>query len=183
MPVLWEIEFDQTPASNGRGFSFDMGDPPAAALRITAHNALTGRGFVRFMLISAVLMGVPIVALLGRPQLWFILIFAVLVYAAVWFAIRRNWADRQPVETFRVWTDHAELAHFPNAKTLAKIWTTNPYWLRVELHEDTGPVPAYLTLNARDEKREIGRLLSEEERRALKPELVQLLSDINRMGG
>ena len=131
---------------------------------------MTEQGFAWFILPTAALFSLPLLAVLGSPILWVLLGFIGFAVWAVWKAIRINQADRRIDEELRLWTDHAELVHRPkNGDPLR--WEANPYWVRVNLKSDGGPVENYLTLNGGGREVELGAFLSPEERSALKSEL------------
>lgn len=141
-----------------------------AELHLWPHRSLTSRGFVTFFGATFALVSVPLLAVVGSPVLWGILPFFAICLGGMWLAIRRNDRDRSVFE--RLCFDARELMierHDPGRDI--RRWSTNPYWVRVDLHESAGPVPAYLTLKGKEREVEIGAFLSEDERRALAPEL------------
>jgi uncharacterized membrane protein len=147
--------------------------PPDGAeqrLQLWPHRSLTQRGFVWFIGLTATLIAVPLIALLGNPVLWALLPFLLAAIWAIWFALRKNGRDRDIVEDLRLAPGRITLVRL-GPKGKRQDWDANPYWLRVTLHETGGPVPNYLTLKGEGREVELGAFLSEDERIALQDEL------------
>jgi uncharacterized membrane protein len=143
-------------------------------LHLWPHRSLTQRGFVWFIGLTATLIAVPLIGLLGKPVLWALLPFLLAAIWAIWFALRKNGRDRDIVEDLHLTPNHITLTrHGPNGRR--QHWDANPYWVRVTLHETGGPVPNYLTLKGEGREVELGAFLSEEERVALKDDLTSRL--------
>jgi uncharacterized membrane protein len=143
-------------------------------LHLWPHRSLNQRGFVWFISLTAALIAVPLLAVLGNPVLWALLPFVLIAIWAIWFALRKNGRDRDIVEDLCLARDRITLSrHGPKGRR--QDWEANPYWLRVTLHETGGPVPNYLTLKGEGREVELGAFLSEEERLALRDELVARL--------
>jgi uncharacterized membrane protein len=144
-------------------------------LHLWPHRSLTQRGFVWFIGLTATLIAVPLIGLVGTPILWALLPFLLGAIWAIWFALRKNGRDRDIVEDLRLSPDRVQLTrHGP--KGLHQDWEANPYWVRVTLHETGGPVPNYLTLKGEGREVELGAFLAEEERIALRHDLTNRLS-------
>lgn len=151
-------------------------DSPEARLHLWPYRSLPRRGFVWFIGGTAVLLLVPLLAVLGSPVLWGLLPFLLLALWAIWFALNRSYRDAEIVEDLTLWPDRMTLVrHGPRGQR--RDWEANPYWVRVELHPTGGPVPHYLTLQGGPREVEIGAFLSEEERVDLARELAHRLSD------
>jgi uncharacterized membrane protein len=135
---------------------------------------LTQRGFVWFLGLTAALIALPLLSILGSPVLWALLPFLGATVAGIWLALRRNGKDRHIVEELVLTPNRVSLArHGPRGQK--QDWEANPHWLRITLHEEGGPVPNYLTLKAKGREVELGAFLSEEERIALHNELREIL--------
>ena len=143
-------------------------------LHLWPYRSLTQSGFVWFIGLTAALIALPMVGVLGSPVLWARLPFLVGTIWALWYALRKNGRDRDIVEDLRLTPDRITLVHH-GPKGRRQDWDANPYWLRLTLHETGGPVPNYLTLRADGREVEIGAFLSEEERLALRAELAEKL--------
>ena len=145
-------------------------------LHLWPHRSLSQRGFVWFIGLTAVMIAVPLIGILGTPVLWALLPFLLGTIWSVWFALRKNGRDRDIVEDLRLSSNRITLVrHGPNGSR--KDWEANPYWLRLTLHETGGPVPNYLTLKADGREVELGAFLSEDERIALAADLRRRLQD------
>ncbi len=169
MPYEWVETPDEAPERSG-AFSFVAGDPPMARLRLWPHRSLNARGFVWFIGLTAAMIALPLVALLGSPALWGLLPFVLAAIAGVWWALRRSARDGQLSEVLTLWRDRVELVRTdPNGRHQS--WQAEPYWVRVEMHKVGGPVEHYLTLKGGGREVEIGAFLSPDERVALSGEL------------
>lgn len=145
-------------------------EAPLAELRLWPHRSLSPHGFVAFFGITAVLVAVPLLTIVGSPVLWGVLPFVVATFAAMWWGLKRSWADAAVVEEFRLWQDRVTLSrHGP--RTRHAEWEANPHWVKVTLHPKGGPVADYVTLQGAGREVEIGAFLSDEERRRLYGEL------------
>ena len=139
-------------------------------LHLWPHRSLTQRGFVWFVGVTAALIGVPLIGVLGSPVVWALLPFLLVTLWAIWFALRKNGRDRDIVEDLTLTRAIVTLTrHGPRGKR--QNWEANPYWLRVTLHKTGGPIPNYLTLKADGREVELGAFLSEDERIALLADL------------
>lgn len=141
------------------------------------HRSLTQRGFVWFLGITASLIALPLLFVLGKPVVWALLPFLVAAIGALWFALRKNGRDRDILEDLTLSPARVTLLrHGPRGKR--QDWEANPHWLRVTLHPEGGPVPQYLTLKGKGREVELGAFLSEAERVALGQELTARLASL-----
>ena len=162
MPYRWETPPDR----DGHG-----------EMHLWPHQSLTPDGFSNFMLGFFALAVIPFFGLLGTSLLWALLPFMLAAVGGIWFAIRRNNRDRQILEILTLTPDALTLRRH-NPKGPPQDWEENPYWVRVTLHRDGGPVPFYVTLSGRGREVEIGAFLSEDERKALHAELSDRLAQL-----
>ncbi len=142
--------------------------PPS--LRLWPHRSLPPRGFAWFIGLTAVLIGLPLLALIGSPVLWGMLPFVVGAVAAIWVALRRNTADGAILEELHLTADKVTLTRRDPGRA-PRIWEANPHWVKVALRPIGGPVPDYVTLSGAGREVEIGAFLSDGERRALYADL------------
>jgi uncharacterized membrane protein len=162
MPYEWTTGFEAPEESGALPF--------ARTLVVRPHRSLGDRGFALFITATACLLALPILALLGTPALWVILVFVLAALAAIWLALRRNQRDLALTETLTLSRDEARLTRrAPDGSE--QVWMANPHWVRVILYPTEGPVPDYLTLKGGDREVELGAFLTPEERRALAGEL------------
>jgi uncharacterized membrane protein len=144
-------------------------------LHLWPHRSLSQKGFVWFLGLTAALIAVPLIGILGSPVVWALLPFLIAALAAIWIALRKNGRDRDILEDLRLSPSEVTLSrHGPRGQR--RDWTANPHWLRVTLHETGGPVPNYLTLKGEAREVELGAFLSEDERIALYQDLRSRLS-------
>lgn len=169
MPYEWTAP-PADPAAPG-----DTG--PVASLVLWPHQSMTPRGFAIFISATALMLALPLLAVVGSPVLWGLLLFFIPVLAGVWFAIMRNKGDRAMHEELTLWPDRIELEHAPPRGPVLK-WRANPYWVSVHLSPEGGRVENYLTLKGAGREVELGAFLSPQERVALKEELELRLAEI-----
>lgn len=128
------------------------------------HRSLPRKGFVWFIGVTAGLMVLPLVAVLGNAVLWGLLPFILLVLFGIWYGLQQTYRSGETREELRLSAEILELRrHDPGRED--RVWTTNPYWVRVGLRK--GPVEDYLTLSDGKREVELGAFLTPEERRSL----------------
>lgn len=181
MPFEWVKRIEEAPGKSGAFSQSDqiVGEnvPPAAELQLWPNRSLPRGGFVFVIAMAAVLLLVPLLALLGRPQLWGVLPFIMLTVGGLWLALRSNYASGKLIERLRLWPDRIEINRF-EPKGRQRNWVANPHWVRMELHETGGPVESYLTLKGGGREVELGAFLSPEERVALKGEVERAIAQL-----
>ena len=150
-------------------------DAPVARLTLWPHQSMTARGFVTFIGVTAGMLALPLVATLGSPVAWVLMLFFLAAIAGVWWAIMANRAHQTLHEELAIWPDRLRLEHV-EPKRAPLEWEANPHWVRVHLRDKGGPVEKYLTLKGGDREVELGAFLSPEEREALHDELTRLLA-------
>lgn len=150
-------------------------DGGGAEMRLWPHRSLPPKGFAAFFAATCGLAALPLLAVLGTAALWGILPFFVLAIGGLWWALGRNTRDARLHEVMRLWPDRMYLAH-TKASGLVQTWEASPYWVKVVVHEDGGPVPQYLTLTGGPREVELGAFLSPEERVEIASELRARLS-------
>lgn len=158
MPYAWH---DAAPEQSGAVFH----------LEIWPHRSLPMRGFVWVIGLTAAGLTLPLLAVLGTAALWGLLPFAALAVWALWVAMRRSY--RAPREDLWLGADRLRLRRCDPGRP-DRIWETNPYWLRLRLHQN-GPVEDYLTLTDGQREIELGAFLAPEERVALHDALAERL--------
>ncbi len=142
-------------------------------LHLWPHRSLTQRGFVGFVGLTAGLIALPALAVVGSPVLWALLPFLLAALWAIWFALRKNARDREILEELTLTPAEVRLSRRgPGGR---QDWAANRHWVRVACHPRGGPVPQYLTLRGGPREVEIGAFLTEEERLALRDALTRAL--------
>ncbi|MGR3514925.1 MAG: DUF2244 domain-containing protein [Paracoccaceae bacterium] len=147
--------------------------PEENKLTLWAHQSMTPGGFTWFMGATAVMLSLPLFALLGSAVAWVLMVFFLLTIAGTWRAITANQRARNIEEELRVTATTVNLEHRP-AKGPALHWEANPHWVSVNLRND-GPVENYLTLRGGGREVELGAFLTPEERAALYDELKRVM--------
>lgn len=148
--------------------------PDKTELTLWPHQSLTPRGFSWFIGVTATMLALPLLAVLGSPVVWILLAFFLATLAAVWKAITVNQDHRTMSEALTLVDDHMHLAHRPNKGPVLE-WEANPYWVSVHMRQD-GPVENYLTLRGNGREVEIGSFLTPEERADLYDDLGRVLT-------
>ncbi|CUH25970.1 hypothetical protein JSE7799_00718 [Jannaschia seosinensis] len=166
MPYQVLTDRQEAPASTG-AFLYEV--------RLWPHQSLTGTGFVWIIGGTFVMACIPLLGLLGTVVFLGILPFAMISVLALTWSLKRNWRDRDIVETFRLTHDRVELIRIdPDGSR--RDWEANPYWIRVSRHDKVGQVEDYLTLDGGPRRVEIGAFLTPAERRGLEDRLAGALA-------
>lgn len=166
MPHLWE---DHAPPAGPDNAG------PVERLLLWPHRSLSARGFVIFFAVTAAMAALPLLAVLGTPALWALLPFTASALALAWLALRRNGRDGRLTEVLTLARDSVHLCRREPDGTRHD-WRANPYWVRVILHGQGGPVANYVTLRGGGREVEIGAFLSPGERARLHDELRERLA-------
>ena len=157
MPISTAIPDDPLPA---RG-------QPRVALRLTPYKSLTPEGFVWFIGVTAALISMPLLGIIGTSVFWGLLPFVVAAIWAIWAALQRSWRSMDLYEDVLLWDDLIRIERHER-KRAPRDWEANPYWVRMTLHPKGGPVPNYLTLQGGPREVELGAFLTPSERSELK---------------
>ena len=143
-------------------------------LHLWPYRSLPRRGMVWFLGLTAALLGLPALVLIGSPVLWGLLPFLLGTIWAIWAALNRSFRDGEIVEVLHLSPDTATLTrHGPRGRR--QDWQANPHWVQVTLHATGGPVPNYLTLRGAGREVELGAFLTQGERASLERELRRAL--------
>jgi len=165
------------PKDTANGPAATAADPALAELHLWPYRSLPKQGFVIFIGVTAGMISIPLLAILGTMALWAILPFVGAALGGVWFALQRSYRDGRVHEELQFWPDLIKLTrHDPNRPD--RHWEANPHWVQVSMRASEGPVPHYLTLKGGGREVEIGAFLSEDERRRLQGELITRLHAI-----
>ncbi|MCV6595197.1 MAG: DUF2244 domain-containing protein [Silicimonas sp.] len=138
-------------------------------LRLWPHQSMTPQGFSWFIGVTALMLTLPLLAVLGSPILWVLMVFFLAAIWGVWRAITSNQAARSMHEELSLSPFEIRLEHVP-PKGTPLTWVAHPQWVSVHLHR-TGPVEDYLTLRGGGREVELGAFLTPEERAMLYDEL------------
>ena len=148
-------------------------------LTLTAHRSLPPCGFAAVILITVAFLTLPLLSVLGTAVLWWMLPFLGAAVWALWAALRRSYKDGEVSDDITRAGDILRLTHRP-VRGDDLYWECNIYWVRAELHKEGGPVPNYVTLSGNGRQVELGRFLSEDERKDLFNEVQTYLSAASR---
>jgi uncharacterized membrane protein len=148
--------------------------PTEARLRLWPYNALAPRGFVMVIGMTAATLAMPLIAVLGSPVLWGLLPFAGIALWGLWFAMDRNWRDRQILEEMDL-SRAGVVLHRYNPRGPVQDWRADPHWVTLTLVPKGGPVEDYLTLKGGGREVELGAFLMPDERRRLHDDLSVVL--------
>ena len=135
-------------------------------LHLWPHQSLPPEGYVRFLGVTAALITVPLLPLMGTALFWGLLPFLVLAIFGMKYALDKNRRNAQVLEVLTLGPEEAELIRRQGTRP-AQVWRENRHWITVSLHEKSGPVPHYVTLRGSGREVEIGAFLSEDERKSL----------------
>lgn len=152
-------------------------DDGTEVLSLWPYRSLPKRGFVVFIGITAGLLALPLLPLLGTQLWWGLLPFMIGAIALIWYFLNRSYRDGEVLETLTLTADEITLSH-SDSRGRMQGWSENPYWVRVTLHPTGGPVPNYLTLKGKGREVELGAFLTEDERQALRDDLADRLRRI-----
>jgi uncharacterized membrane protein len=144
-------------------------------LRLWPHRSMTNRGYAIFVGVTFALICLPMLSVLGSPVLWALMPFALGTLALTMSLIRMNDRALLLTEELILWDDRVALVR-REPRRPERRWEANPHWVRVSLHEETGPVPNYVTLKGGDREVEIGAFLSADERAELYEDLTRRLA-------
>lgn len=148
-------------------------DSSTKTLTLWPHQSMTASGFSWFIGTTAVMLTLPLFAVLGSAVAWVLMAFFLATIAAVWRAIMINRKDRSLHEKLTLSDAEIALQHVP-ADGDPLSWDANRHWVHVALRHD-GPVENYLTLRGGGREVELGAFLTPDEREGLYRELASIL--------
>jgi uncharacterized membrane protein len=175
MPYEWVKEIEAASEKSGAAFVSTAPDTLLAELHLWPHTSLPKTGFATFIGITAAMITLPLLAVLGSPVLWALLPFVVLAVAGIWWALQRSYRDGNIHEHLRITPQNMTL-HRKNPRAPDQSWAANPYWVDLSIHPTGGPVAHYITLRGGEREVELGAFLSADERLALFDDLSRCLA-------
>ena len=146
-------------------------------LTLWPHRSLPRRGFAAIVLMAFTLITIPLYGLLGTVFLWGLLPFLMAAVAGLWWALEHSYKTAEVLETLTITPLETRLTHQPRKGEVLE-WACNTFWVRTECHASGGPVPFYITLSGGERTVELGRFLSEDERRALIHEIDSVIGEM-----
>ena len=156
-------------SAGGTADPFARADPPLLALTLWPNRSLTRNGSSWLLGIAAAGLALPLFGLAGTRAAWGMLPFLVVAFVALWWAIRRSYADGRLSEELRLWPDLITVVR-REPRGRVRRWHANPFWVRLRLREDA-PIEKYLTLQGNGREIELGAFLSPWERETLYADL------------
>lgn len=149
-------------------------DVPVYRVTLWPNQSLTPTGMKWFFGASAVLLAMPLGAVMGTPVFWGLLPFLVLALGAAFWAIRRNSRNLSLTETLWIWRDEVRVERREPDGRLRR-WQAEPMKTRLRIHKDA-KVEDYLTLTGGGREIELGAFLAPEERVELADEIEAALT-------
>ena len=147
-------------------------------VEIWPYNSLKPKGFAFFFSATFALIALPLFNVLGTKVFWGLFPFLFITLMGIWFALRKSLSDRQILEQLTLYKDEIVLIRQePNGKQ--KEWVCSPYWAKLRMYDQEGPVANYITLTGNGREVELGSFLAEDERIKLFDELNRLLKRLN----
>lgn len=152
-------------------------DAGTRVLELMPHRSLTPKGARIF--IGAVAVPTFAVALLFTAQgFWPVLPFAGLEIGLLTWAVRASMRSGLERETITVTQDSVIIRHWDRRGVQSSVFPR--HWSRVTLHAPSAALPpSRLVLESRGRACEVGRFLTEDERRNLAVRLKQLVGNMN----
>jgi uncharacterized membrane protein len=174
------IKTNRAPVQTGAFFDGETPEgPPLYRLVLKPHRSLSRAGFALVLLIAWGFSVMPLLVLLGTSALWALLPFLLGTLVLLWFFIELNYRDAAMCEELSLWPDVIRVDRF-NPRKASQHWQANPYWVRLKIYPEGGPVENYLTLKGAGRVIELGAFLSPEEREDIYHDLNRRLG---RLGG
>lgn len=158
-PIIW---------SHGRG---------TCVLELRPHRSLTPAGARRFML-SVAIGAFAVAGFFTAHGFWPVLVFAMLEVFAVHLALRASMRSGMVSETITITLDQVRIEHREEGHHRYAVFPR--HWARVTLLAPLAALhPSRLMLESHGRACEVGRFLTEEERRGLAARLKQLVGNMN----
>src|SRR5690554_2729433 len=110
----------------------DVSGAVSHRLLLWPYRSLPRRGFVWFIGVTTVLLGLPMVALLGSSALWGLLPFEVLAVVGIWLALQHSYRSGETREELRLSASRLYLRRTDPGQP-PREWETNTYWVRAML--------------------------------------------------
>ena len=155
---------------------FERTDKPIYHVTLWPNRSLNAVGFRNTMILVIVGLGIAVIPLIIITASLFMLLFAIIPVAMLYFFFMRNYRDGRLTEELRIYPNVIAVERRePSGKTHR--WHANPYWVKVKLQDEH--VEHYLTLEGNQRTIELGAFLSPEERLTLKAEIDDALRSLD----
>ena len=156
----------------------EIGTDNVTTIELWPYNSLKPKGFVFFLGATFALIALPLFNVLGTKVFWGLFPFLFLTLVGIWFALRKSLKDRQIIEQLTLYKDELVLIR-QDPTGEQKEWACSPYWSKLKMYDNEGPVANYITLSGNGREVELGSFLGEDERKELFHELNRLLKKLN----
>ena len=156
----------------------EIGAGKVATIELWPYNSLKPKGFAFFLSATFALIALPLFNVLGTKVFWGLFPFLFLTLMGIWFALRKSLRDRQILEQLTLHKDELLLIR-QDPTGEQKEWVCSPYWSKLRMYDEEGPVANYITLSGNGREVELGSFLGEDERKELFHELNRLLKKLN----
>ena len=155
---------------------FERTDEPVYHVTLWPNRSLNAVGFRNTMIIVIVGSAIGIAPVfMATGNLW-ILLFAIIPVATLYFLFMRNYRDGRLTEELRIYPNVIAVERREPSGEIHR-WQANPYWVKVKLQD--AHVEHYLTLEGNQRTIELGAFLSPEERLTLKAEIDDALRSLD----
>lgn len=151
--------------------------PGRHVLELRAHRSLTREGARRFIaVVAAGTFGVA--AFVAAHGFWPVLVFAALEIGGLIWALHCSMRSGMVSETITITRDDITIAHREQTRQLLSVFPR--HWAKVTLHAPPSALhPTRLLVESHGRGCEVGRFLTEDERRSLAIRLKQLVGNVN----
>jgi uncharacterized membrane protein len=151
--------------------------PSEYLFELHAHRSLTKRG-ARWFVASVAATTFAVAVYCTAYGYWPVLVFAVLEILFLMWALRCSMRSGMTSETITVAPDTVIIVHRESGAERLAVFPR--HWARVTLHAPLAALhPSRLVLESRGRACEVGRFLTEDERRGLAVRLKQLVGNVN----
>jgi len=150
--------------------------PPVQSFTLRPHRSLSPKGFAIVIGFTAIMLTLPLLALLGSLAWWGLLPHLLAALGLLWYLVRRNNHDGTLFEELKIWPDLITV-HRHNPRKPDQFWEANPYWITVNIRENRN-VKHYLTLKGSGREIELGAFLTPEERLDLRNRIESCLRNL-----
>ena len=156
----------------------ETGEGKVTTIELWPYNSLKPKGFAFFLGVTFALISLPLFNVLGTKVFWGLFPFLFLTLTAIWFALRKSLRDRQILEQLTIYKNELVLIR-QDPTGEQKEWACSPYWSKLRMYDEEGPVANYITLSGNGREVELGSFLDQDERKELFHELNRLLKKLN----
>lgn len=174
MPYAWQKDERAAPDHSGAVLQRRM------VVRAWPQRSAHRRGLAAFVGLTAVLLAVPLLSVVGSWASWVLLPFLLAALAGLVWALRVSLRRGALLEVLTLTPGNLTLLRQAPGRE-PQYWQANPLWVRPHLHTVGGPVPDYLTLSGGGREVELGAFLTPQERARLHSELLAALAAMGRV--